>query len=465
MAESSNLLSDSENPQSFIGMPLIPLNEIYKEPPLPYQLNNSSDVSATSRITSLLSATSYPMGPPHVRNKRPHPGEGNTQSHESTTSSRSTKTFGIPQVSALALDSEDISDSRDRRRKQVRMAQRGYRSRQNEKFVSLEKKIEQLETKVQELGFAAISFYNKLLLSKHLFRDRSLVDQLYNLIVATFNLIDNPDGLPSLQKGKSTGKSTTEHSPSSPRLGTSTFSPETQKFNDDMLIEPVRDIAAPQILSPSIPGQINPLDLTREPVIPLPLFIEQLHMTVIYQGYLTLSNPAIDFDYINHHFRFLLQIVTQDRLAAFFESALHARMSKRQLRGFEDVPFFSLGGAGTHRARDTLENQEMAIYASQYHEPCKIIKNPLACFSSHTGIEKEFEGEWFDMQDLEEFLRSKGVKMIRFPTASNRESPTKGAISVASLTKQLVSNSVCLGRSPGFRRCDVEKAFQPLQIL
>ncbi|KAJ5158762.1 uncharacterized protein N7500_008413 [Penicillium coprophilum] len=351
------------------------------------------------------------------------------------------------------------------------MAQRGYRSRQIEKVVSLEKKIEQLETKVQALGLAAISFYNKLLLSKHLFRDRSLVDQLYDLILTIFNLVEDPDGLPSLQKDKSTGNSTTEHSFSSPRLQTSTSSPETQGFTDDKSIEPVMDIAPRQILSPSIPGQINPLELSKGPVIPLPLFIEQLHITVIYQGYLTLSNPAIELDHTNHHFRFLLQIVTQDRLAAFFESALHARMSKRQLGGFEDVPFFSLGGAGTHRAKDTLENQEMAIYVSEYHEPCKIIKNPLACFSSHTGIEKEFEGEWFDMQDLEEFLRSKGVKTIRCPAASNRESLTKGAISVASLTKprltvlELVSNSVCLGRSPGFRRCDVEQAFQPLQFL
>lgn len=77
-----------------------------------------------------------------------------------------------------------------RRRMQVRSAQRDYRRRQTTRLANAEKRVEALEDRLRLLCSTAISLYNKLILSRGLLENCGFGNELYDLIVATFELID-----------------------------------------------------------------------------------------------------------------------------------------------------------------------------------------------------------------------------------------------------------------------------------
>lgn len=181
------------------------------------------------------------------------------------------------------------------------------------------------------------------------------------------------------------------------------------------------------------PRQLIPSHTScQDPSVPVSIFIEQLHMTCIYHGYFTLSDNSIGLDQLQTPFRLLLEIMDRNLLAAFFEAVLHARLSQRRLEGWEDVPFFSLGGAGTHNAQSKTR-QANTTYTCQYHQPCNIVNDPLSRFSS--DVKEELDGDWLDMQELEQFLYQKAVHLIACPTQPNSALSGK-TISVAYLIKR-----------------------------
>ncbi|RAK98504.1 uncharacterized protein BO80DRAFT_157704 [Aspergillus ibericus CBS 121593] len=171
------------------------------------------------------------------------------------------------------------------------------------------------------------------------------------------------------------------------------------------------------------------------------------------------------------------------------------------------LPFYSVGGAGTHyRAVDQAGNP---IYPSGARIPRRILGIlPMAEASnsphfadqsqSHRHLELcGFGGEWFDCQDVEGYLRARGVDIDGSSvhplvaevnpahdgsshyvstfgsctddpgvshtgsdvSASPRRSPHY-VLDLEAFSTGLLRGMAILGRAPGFRRADVENTFQ-----
>lgn len=137
--------------------------------------------------------------------------------------------------------------------------------------------------------------------------------------------------------------------------------------------------------------------------------MDQLHMAILYRGYLTLTNPSISADGVRQKFRLLYPAMERGLLASYFAAALHAKISKSELgTQWRVVPFFQLGGAGTHYAWPP----ELGPYTRRSRQ-WQAISVPLSHFSA--DIQKDLNGDWFDMQDLECFLLEKQVKLVSAP--------------------------------------------------
>lgn len=154
---------------------------------------------------------------------------------------------------------------------------------------------------------------------------------------------------------------------------------------------------------PSSSQETSGLDLTA--------FIERLHVVCVCQGYLVLTDPSIGLDCLRKPFRLMLSMMDRERLASYFEAAVHARISRRPFEHWTEVPFFSLGDAGTHYPEYTA--QASPCYEYQPYRKYTIIKDPLARFSPE--VREELSGEWFDMYDLKGYLREKGVHFLTSP--------------------------------------------------
>lgn len=174
----------------------------------------------------------------------------------------------------------------------------------------------------------------------------------------------------------------------------------------------------------------HPARPATEDATDLSAFIERLHIACVYQGYLTLSNPSTSLDYIRSRFRLLLSIMDRETLESYFEAALHARIYQTRLENWGEVPLFSLGDAGTHSRRYKARSSSWEPYRS-YPEP-KVVEDPLSRFSPE--IQEELSGEWFDICDLEEYLREKGVCLLADPLVEATGNTTH-AVNTAKLMK------------------------------
>jgi hypothetical protein len=165
-------------------------------------------------------------------------------------------------------------------------------------------------------------------------------------------------------------------------------------------------------------------------VIELPEFIERLNLACLYQGKLALCDQSIGLYRLQKPFGLILSMMNRERLTAYFKARLDAQVSQTPLDGWEEIPFFGLGGAGTHYPRLSLQSQGVGHSFRGYHE-WDMVKDPLSLASP--DIQEQLKGDWFDLQDLEGFLREKDVNLILCSDEPNLGSPTKTTVNIARL--------------------------------
>ncbi|KAG8408310.1 hypothetical protein J3459_017915 [Metarhizium acridum] len=331
--------------------------------------------------------------------------------------------------------SDDGEGPKERRKKQIREAQRAYRLRKESRISFLTKRVSELEQAIEDVSTTITTFSDSLLQSgvlaphAHLTQcTRETLEKCLRLAKTT-NVDDEGDASSSQSQSQVSDKE-------DPNL--------TIGYMHSLL---------PQPLTP--PGtEGSETDLHSQ----CATFMDQLHMAILYHGYLRLTNPSVSAEGVRQKFRLLYPAMGRSNLTAYFAAALHAKISKTELaKQWKSVPFFQLGGAGTHYAWPP----ELGPYTHRSrHWPA--ISVPLSHFSS--DIQKDLNGDWFDMQDLECFLMEKNVKLVAAASAGTAASSDSNMqrgqthINAKELISALLDNAVCLGRSAGFRRSDVETA-------
>jgi hypothetical protein len=139
-------------------------------------------------------------------------------------------------------------------------------------------------------------------------------------------------------------------------------------------------------------------------IIDVTEFIERLLLVGLHQGHLALSNPSFGMDQLQRPFGLIFTMMNRDRLTSYFRAELYAQVNQKPLDGWEEVPFFRLGRAGTH-----YPDGSAGAFVPRFQR-WGTVEDPLSLVTA--DLRKQLEGDWFDLQDLEGYLRDKNVLLV-----------------------------------------------------
>ncbi|CAI7587881.1 unnamed protein product [Penicillium pancosmium] len=306
------------------------------------------------------------------------------------------------------------------RRRQIRDAQRAYRSRQQSLLESLKERNAHLEDVMGQLSQIMHSFHEAKA-CPHL--------PLSNLSKAVDLLEDEI----TLQLKRAEASSSRENPHRPIKL------PIFRERMQNLLVQPSLDLAKTIYPPPSIVKQSNSpfwtsFLQTSHPLIPSAVrtpinasfdvstatlglqdqsipyatthFTQKLFQACAESGHRYLTNDAVTDHEMWHEFGLMLQKVPRAQITSYFRRVLAATPCN-PVEDFQ-FPFISLGGAGTHFPR----TKQMSIGVSG-------LQNLLPFQTTNGIMELPSDEQWFDVHDVEGFLSSRGIVL-----ESNRSLPT-----------------------------------------
>jgi hypothetical protein len=130
-----------------------------------------------------------------------------------------------------------------------------------------------------------------------------------------------------------------------------------------------------------------------------------------------LKNPSVPLNALRRPFRLLLSLVPRETITSFFYTRLFAMLNNNQPDTWNEIPFFKIGGAGTHfRERfSSSENDTERRRLKQQYFPVE--HSALSAFSP--DAQEELDGDWFDIWDLAAYLQSEGIHLSTAPPTGN----------------------------------------------
>lgn len=292
---------------------------------------------------------------------------------------------------------------------QIRLAQRAYRTRQQAAIEGLKTRITLLETTLDNMSAAVLSFSEQLVQSGVLGSHSGLTANLRDTMKTFLSLASKASPNDEIQLPDDPTK-ITDSSPFSLPSPIQRPSPNLSfhlPLDHTGLYQPRSDVLPHTLNSPGVS------------VVGVSEFIERLHLAALYQGHLALCNQSIGLCQLQRPFGLIFSMMNRDRLASYFKAELYAHVNKKPLDGWEEVPFFSLGGAGTHYP-GPLEQGRSAGTPFPRYKRWGTVEDPLSLVTA--DIREQLEGDWFDLQDLEGFLRDRNVLLLL-----SAGEPTKGS--------------------------------------
>jgi hypothetical protein len=365
------------------------------------------------------------------------------------------------------LDTQDETAA-DRRRTQIRLAQRAYRHRKETTISALKKRVSELERTIEKMNKSFLEFHDNAIDSGLVLSKPSLARQLKAtteefVSLAKLASIDSDHEEEAANIAELEHSNQAEFSPN--KLDYQNFGQSQDPVGDQYTLgfgftfdgNDGSDADVEYIpTDTSISGALvetndslkewsflnNDQQLNAEvhiptfnfenllPPIQKPLkasvpytysfqettFARRLHRLCLERAFRVLTNPDIDPEFIKRAFRFTFSFSNRRRMLARFQELLK-RKAGESLENW-NVPFFHVGGAGTHFPR--LDEQGRPIYPPNIFSPAKAF-GPLAIPTAEmprdeTTIEQLLEsigfgGVWFDSHDVEGYLRTKGIHL------------------------------------------------------
>lgn len=144
-------------------------------------------------------------------------------------------------------------------------------------------------------------------------------------------------------------------------------------------------------------------------------FARRLQRYTLERAFRKIMSPNVDADWLLRSFRFTLHFTNRERMITAFKAIL-SRGTDESLENWK-TPFVHIGGAGLHFPRRDLDGKP--VYPPNLMDPARaaapwrLPKTEFAASASET-IEEILErigfgGEWFDSHDVEEYLKTKGI--------------------------------------------------------
>lgn len=291
------------------------------------------------------------------------------------------------------------------------MAQRAYRSRQQASVDDLKNRISLLETSMEKMSSAMLSFSEQLVQSGVLRSHSALTAKLRDTMKTFLTMASGPSLDDEIRASVDSKK--TIDSPPGPKQ------PTIKRPSPNIPLHlPLDGTGLYHPNSAVLPYTVNSPAMS---IIDVSEFIERLSLASLYQGHLAVSNPSIRLDQLQSHFGFILSVMSRERLTSFFKAELYAQVSQKPLDGWEEVPFFRLGGAGTHYPDRNP--------GSSRYQRWDTVEDPLSLVTADLQI--QLEGDWFDLQDLEGYIRDKNVLLIVSAGEPTKCSEVQSSINVS----------------------------------
>ncbi|KAL1958974.1 hypothetical protein VTO42DRAFT_3527 [Malbranchea cinnamomea] len=393
-----------------------------------------------------------------INDQTAHSGEKKTKRSQSGSDSGSgapSKKRGRPRV-----ETADETAS-ERRRTQIRLAQRAYRLRKETALSSLHQRVAELEKTVEDMSKTFLALNDEVMNSGLLASHSELARQFRRAAKRFLSLAkvanhdsahaDNDSPGPE-ENSSSTASETQQNSSTSfqTQFGLNQSRGTESSFGIDGydLSNLLSSATARQPLTQSLPHSISPspqaqevLDvehlfttgmletkISQSPHISWPhdplspytysfqetTFSRRLHRRCLEMAYSSLTNPNVSPTRLQKAFRLSFNISSRSRMADVFRFLLQKRAGE-PLESW-NKPFYYIGGAGMHYPRKDKYGNE--IYPPNMHPPEKAF-GPLAFHLGETrhsfkSIEEVIEandmsGTWFDCNDVEGYLNSKGI--------------------------------------------------------
>lgn len=339
------------------------------------------------------------------------------------------------------LDARDETAA-DRRRTQIRLAQRAYRHRKEATISALQKKVTQLEGTIESMNKIFVQFQDNAVDSGLLTFSPDLVHQLKNATEQFVSLAKTASTESERQEANVTGMAHPESrsmSPPYPSVQTTELQQATElqdmeldddqvyeasfppiTGNEDYLEDPptfeLPEVSWNQTSTNLVAGSMSKLcpntsdvqlrndrisDLLRGIELQAPplekpwkastpytysfqetTFARRLQRLSLEHGFRLLADPNPEPEEIAHTFRFTFCFSNKKRMRARFQELLK-RKAGESLENW-NVPFFRIGGAGTHFPR--YDDQGTAIYPpNTFHVDKAIGPRPFVAAETPRG--------------------------------------------------------------------------------
>ncbi|RDK46075.1 hypothetical protein M752DRAFT_332710 [Aspergillus phoenicis ATCC 13157] len=340
----------------------------------------------------------------------------------------------------------------ERRRNQVRKAQRAYRSRQGEEAALRMNYVQVLENRIEQMSrcfFELLSHITKVETPQtqpELSREK--IQSITRDFISASQMIE-PVNEPQFDDGHVCHN----HSRAEPNANT------TWSTNWPVPATIPTETPMP-ILAPPLGLPITLF----ETKFPVPRnFAERLYFTCIKRAHGLLTDPHADGAEVARVFQYSFHYSDTDTMISTFDILL------RTSADYRTAYVYRLGGAGTH-----YQERQAGLDIVQNVS----VGQEMPCDSDDTT--------WFDPRDIEGWLEENGIiiggaqsfmylsdlhsfKSCRNMTLCAKREPSLGSpedirqsakvLNVDRFLQELLLKGVCLGCAPGFRRLDVEAAF------
>jgi hypothetical protein len=383
------------------------------------------------------------------------------------------------------LDTHDETAA-DRRRTQIRLAQRAYRHRKETTISALKQKVTDLQNTIEQMNKTFLTLHDNMvdagILASHYSLGRQLQSATEEFV--TLSKLASPESddeeeaaIAALTQGEGKAspeageKSNNRRGSAHKEAKSSSTKPSAKKtnarravsFNDHSSTDAEADVEElPATVQPddtflalsqtawttdnsnihglndvlsfnaTIPEVILYDDPNERLVVERPLkpahqpegsytysfqettFARRLHRMCLERAFRNLTNPNIDPAYIKRAFRFTFCFSNRKRMLQRFQEMLKRRAGE-SLENW-NVPFFHIGGAGTHFPR--RDDDGNPIYPPNMVSPAKAFgpqpyveaETPRSEASMQEMLDNiGFGGIWFDSHDVEEYLKTKGI--------------------------------------------------------
>ncbi|KIM94330.1 hypothetical protein OIDMADRAFT_135958, partial [Oidiodendron maius Zn] len=355
------------------------------------------------------------------------------------------------------------------RRSQVRRAQRTYRLKKEATVRSYMARITSLEARIEEITDSLTELHDIAV--------RADLEQTHPALYTRLREICCNQA----------GKADAANLPSLPKTAVSNIAgieDTAQVCNDDLSHQNL------PIFGIVISNEYNDRSISSIPIVNSfheKDFVRRLHRSSLEHAYRLFLDNHSDPNVTYRMFRLVPVIRDKDRMSPYFQKLVQA--GEAEPLEIDCLPFYSIGGAGTHYRR--TDEFGLPIYPHNCRLPKRLLGIPPSIKSACKNTTSDeyqnhlrlfgLDGEWFDCQDVEGYLKHMGVALdqsssfaeiyVTTPSTPTSHSLADGEQNRVSregsndtLSKDdgsivLLKGLVILGRAPGFKRSSVEAAF------